>query len=102
MAINSTPSEPAPFNQAIQFFEWRDAMDKEIAALEQNNTWTLTPLPPGKSPVGCKCMYRIKYHADCTIERYKARSVAKGFTQQHGLDYLETFSPVAKSVSVRI
>ena len=48
MAITTTPSEPASFHQAVQFSKWRDAMYKEITALELNNTWTLTPLPPGK------------------------------------------------------
>ena len=47
-------------------------MDKEIQTLELNNTWTLTPLPPGKIPIGRKWVYRIKYHSDGTIERYKA------------------------------
>ena len=55
-------------------------MDKEIEALEVNNTWTLTPLPPGKSTIGYKWVYRVKYLLDGTIERYKARLVAKGFT----------------------
>ena len=77
-------------------------MDKEIATLELNNTWTLTSLPAGESPIGCKWVYRVKYHSDGSIERYKARLVAKGFTQQLGLDYSKTISPVAKSVSVRI
>ena len=54
MAITTTPSELASFHQAVQFSKWRDAMYKEITALELNNTWTLTPLPPGKSPIGCK------------------------------------------------
>ena len=76
-------------------------MDAEIAALEANNTWTITPLPHDKHPVGCKWVYRIKYKADGAIERYKARLVAKGFTQNEGLDYLEIFSPVAKMVSVK-
>ena len=77
-------------------------MDKEIEALEVNNTWTLVLLPPGKCPIGCKRVYRVKYLPDGSIERYKAWLVAKGFTQKFGLDYSEPFSPVAKSVSVRI
>ena len=77
-------------------------MDKEIEALEVNNTWSLAPLPHGKTAIGCKWVYRIKYLPDGSIERYRARLVAKGFTQKLGLNYSETFSPVAKSVSVRI
>ena len=102
MVVTNTPSEPVSFHQAVQFPEWRATMDKEIEALEINDTWTLTPLPPGKTPIGCKWVYRIKYLPDGIIERYKACLVAKGFTQKLSLDYSETFSLVAKSVSIRI
>ena len=60
VAVNSTPSEPASFHQAIQYPKWRAAMDKEIKAFEVNNTSTLVPLPPGKCPIGCKRVYRVK------------------------------------------
>ena len=81
IAVN-TLSEPVSFH--VQFPKWSAATDKEIKALEITNTWTL---PPGKTPIGCKWIYRIKYLPDGTIERYKAHLVAKGFTQKLGLDY---------------
>ena len=102
MAIDSTSPDPSSFQEAVQSPDWRAAMDKEIAALELTNTWSLTPLPPSKIPIGCKWVFRTKYKSDGSIERHKARLVAKGYTQREGLDYTNTFSPVAKSVSVRI
>jgi hypothetical protein len=94
-------SEPTSFLQANQSPHWQEAMVTELAALEANHTWTLTPLPPGKHPIGCKWVYKVKLKADGSLERYKARLVAKGYTQQEGLDYSETFSPVAKFSTVR-
>lgn len=74
----------------------------ELQALESNDTWTLTTLPLNKHPVGCKWVYRIKYKADGSIDHYKARLVAKEYTQQEGIDYLDTFSLVAKFVTVKM
>ncbi|CAJ2656280.1 unnamed protein product [Trifolium pratense] len=77
-------------------------MQAELDALSLNKTWTIVDLPAGKTPIGCRWVYRIKYHADGTIEFYKARLVAKGFTQMEGVDYFETFSPVAKLTTIRV
>ncbi|CAM8877711.1 unnamed protein product [Rhodiola kirilowii] len=76
-------------------------MNKEILALKTNNTWSLTELPIDKTLVDCKWIYKVKFNSDGSIERYKARLVARGFTRVEGLDYHETFAPVAKMTTVR-
>jgi hypothetical protein len=71
-------------------------MSKEFSALSQTNTWTLVPRPPGTNIVGSKWIFKTKHHPDGSVEKHKARLVARGFTQQHGIDYDDTFSPVVK------
>jgi len=77
-------------------------MQEEINALNTNNTWVLTTLPPGVQPIGCKWIFKIKYNPDGSFQRNKARLVANGFHKQLGFDYFETFSPVIKPVTIRI
>ncbi|MCO5563971.1 hypothetical protein L7F22_017624 [Adiantum nelumboides] len=89
------------FEDAIGNKNWENAMDEEIVALDVNQTWELVPLPKGKKAIGCKWVYKVKHKADGTIERYKARLVAKGYAQTYGIDYEETFSPIAKMATVR-
>lgn len=69
-------------------------------ALEENDTWTLVPLPSGKHVIGCKWVYKIKHNSNGSIERYKARLVVKGFNQKERIEYTDRFSPAAKMVTV--
>ncbi|SPO25882.1 uncharacterized protein UTRI_03247 [Ustilago trichophora] len=81
---------------------WETAIKKELASLSENGTWTLEDLPPGRRAVGSKWVFKIKLKADGTVDKYKARLVAQGFTQQHGVDYDETFAPVLKFATLRL
>ena len=93
---------PKNTDYALSDPKWKKAMEEEILALKRNETWERCILPKGKRIVGCKWVFSIKYHADGTIERYKAWLVAKGYTQTFGVDYSETFSPVAKIDTIRV
>ena len=77
-------------------------MEEEIIALEQNQTWELVPRPRDTKLISCKWAYEIMCLSDGSIERYKTQPVARGFSQEYGLDYDETFSPVAKIIIVQV
>ncbi|GKU97663.1 hypothetical protein SLEP1_g10777 [Rubroshorea leprosula] len=76
-------------------------MQDELQALDKTRTWDLVDLPAGKPLVGCKWVYKIKTRSDGSVECYKDHLVAKGFTQEYGIDYEEIFAPVARPTSVR-
>jgi hypothetical protein len=97
----SSIREPTTYHEASQDPKWCEAMQAELAALKANNTWSIQPLPPSKVPIGSKWVFKVKLRSNGSLERYKARLVAKGYNQQKGFDYFETFSPVAKFVTVR-
>ena len=96
--------EPTTFDEATACKEkpkWKEAMEKEMKSLKDNEVWELTSLPPGKKAVGCKWVYKVKINNDGSVERYKARLVARGFDQRYGSDYDETFCPVVRLESLR-
>ena len=76
-------------------------MEKELQALQDNNTWDIVTLPTGKKAISCKWVYKSKLNADGSLERLKARLVAMGYTQKYGIDYSKTFSPVVKMATIR-
>uniref|UniRef100_A0A2N9HJ51 Reverse transcriptase Ty1/copia-type domain-containing protein n=1 Tax=Fagus sylvatica TaxID=28930 RepID=A0A2N9HJ51_FAGSY len=88
---NPAPSAPSESPTDIRR-STRQAMADELDALHKTHTWDMTTLPPGKSAVGCKWVYKIKTRADGSVKRYKARLVARGFIQEYGIDYEETFA----------
>ena len=80
---------------------WKWAMDAEMKSLKENGTWTLVDLPSNANLVDCKWVFKLKRNGDGSIERPKARLVARGFNQVHGVDYEEIFAPVVKYGSLR-
>ncbi|EPZ36131.1 hypothetical protein O9G_005796 [Rozella allomycis CSF55] len=97
--------DPQTFSEAINSDlenEWRKAMQAEYNALMSNGTWELMELPPDRKAIGSKWVFKTKYNERGEVEKYKARLVAQGFKQVKGVDYEETFSPVAKLNSIRI
>jgi hypothetical protein len=100
-ATDQDSIEPTSYTAASKHPAWRAAMNTEFTALLYNGTWKLVPPKPNMNLVGCKWVFRIKRKADGSTERYKAHLVAKGFHQQPGIDYGETFSPVIKPVTIR-
>lgn len=97
--------DPISVQQALESQdadEWKKSMREEIDALVNNKTWTVVEWPKDKKITGNKWVFRTKLNSDGTVNRRKARLMAKGFSQQKGLNYFETFAPVARTESIRM
>lgn len=93
---------PETFQDALQSgncTEWEEAVKREISSLEENLTWELKELLKGCKAIPCKWVYRTKMNSDGIVDKFKARLVIKG--QRYGIDYNQTFRPVAKMSSIR-
>jgi hypothetical protein len=93
--------EPTCSEEAIQRKEWADAMTEEYQSIMKNEVWEIVPRSKNKDGVSYKWLFKIKHAANGSIEKYKARFVARGFSQKEGIDYEETFAPVARYTSIR-
>jgi hypothetical protein len=94
-------TEPQTFAQAVDHQVWREAMVEEYDSIVRNDVWDVVPRPVGKSVVTSRWLYKTKIVADGSVEKHKARFVARGFSQIEGVDYDETFAPVARYTSIR-
>ncbi len=97
--------EPTTYKEAMMDEDsdkWLEAMKSEIASMYENKVWTLVDVPEGVRPIDCKWVFKKKTDMDGQVYLYKARLVAKGFKQVQGIDYDETYSPVAQLKSIRI
>ena len=81
---------------------WKNAMQDEINSLNDNNTWTIKKCPPGERVIGGRWIYSLKQDKDGEISQYKARCVARGFSQIPGIDYYDTYAPTTRLTSVRM
>ena len=91
--------EPETYYEANK--AWKEAMDAEIESIEKNGTWELVERPTDKPVIGVKWVFKTKLNLDGTVQKHKARLVAKGYAQKPGIDYNETFAPVARLDTIR-
>nr|GEY53892.1 zinc finger, CCHC-type [Tanacetum cinerariifolium] len=101
----SIEEDPRTYNKAMQSQDaafWKEAVDDEIRSIMENDTWVLSDLPPGCKPLGCKWIFKKKMKVDGTINKFKARLLIQGFRQKKGIDYFDTYAPVAHITTIRL
>lgn len=100
-AATTISPTPTSVRAALKDPNWLEAMQAEFTALQANRTWTLVPRPPGARVITGKWVFKTKLNSDGSLDRYKARWFVRGFHQQPGVDFGETFSPVVKPATIR-
>ena len=93
--------EPRSVKDALENKSWIEAMNEEIKQIEKNKTQTLVPIPKDENVIGTKWVFRNKLNEDDKISKNKARLVHKGYFQEEGIDYGETFALVVRLEGVR-
>ena len=99
---NILDSEPSTYAEVASQQCWKDAMMEEYKSIMKNDVWEIVPRPDGKSLVTSKWIFKIKHASDASIEKYRARFVARGFSQKEGVDYDDTFALVSRYTSIRM
>jgi hypothetical protein len=101
LMCNLLDEETTCFEESIQKKEWENAMTEEYQSIMKNEVWEIVPSSKNKDGVSYKWLFKIKHATNGSIEKYKARFFACGFSQKEGIDYEETFAPVARYTSIR-
>lgn len=99
---NVAVCEPAGYIEAKENQQWMAAMKEELSMIKKNQTWELVDRPHDRKVIGVKWVFRTKLNPDGSVNKHKARLVVKGYAQVFGVDYSDTFAPVARLDTIRL
>ena len=99
--VKSDHAEPKSLKVALRDPRWNGAMGTEVGNMHETGTWDLVPPHEDQKPLSCGWVHKVKYNADGTMNKFKSRLVARGNEQEEGTDFIETFSPVVRTATIR-